>query len=167
MENSKIEWTDHSFNPWIGCQKVSPGCDNCYAERDMDHRFHLVQWGPHGERRRRTKEANKKPLRWAKAARESGTRPRVFCAPDADVFDNKADPQSRADLFDLIRKTPELDWLILTKRPQNIRKMLPSDWGDGYGNVWLGITGENQEEYDRRWPILARIPAVVRFVSCE
>src|SRR6266568_4666696 len=82
-ENSKIEWTDHTFNPWIGCQKVSPGCDNCYAERDMDHRFHLVQWGPHGERRR-TKEANwKKPLRWAKAARESGTRPRVFCAPDA------------------------------------------------------------------------------------
>ncbi len=166
-EFSKIEWTDHTFNPWIGCQHVSPGCDHCYAETMMDHRYHRVEWGPHGKRVR-TSEANwRKPLQWAKNARDNGTRARVFCASLADIFDNRAERVWRADLFDLIRKTPELDWLLLTKRPENCKKMLPSDWEDGYANVWLGTTAEDQKHYDHRWPILSEIPAPVHFISYE
>lgn len=164
-ENSKIEWTTHTFNPWIGCQKVSPGCDHCYAEAMMDHRYGRVQWGPHGERKRTSAANWRKPLQWAKAA--NGTRPRVFCASLADVFDNKAPAGARDDLYALIRATPELDWLLLTKRPENIRKMLPADWGGGWQNVWLGTTCEDQAHYDRRWPILRDVPAAVRFISYE
>jgi protein gp37 len=106
--NTKIEWTDHTFNPWIGCQKVSPGCDHCYAEAMMDHRYHRVEWGPHGERNR-TSEANwKLPLRWAKAARRLGTRPRVFCASLADWLDNQVSQQWRIDLAELITQRPSL-----------------------------------------------------------
>jgi len=166
-ENSKIEWTDHTFNPWIGCQKVSPGCDRCYAEALMDKRYGRVTWGPHGERIRTSPGNWKKPLQWAKAARATGHRPRVFCASLADVFDNKAPKLALFDLFTLIWGTPELDWLLLTKRPENIRKMLPEDWGAGYPNVWLGTTCEDQAAYDRRWPILAAAPAAVRFISYE
>ena len=167
-ENSKIEWTDHTFNPWIGCQKVSPGCDNCYAEALMDKRYHKVEWGPHGERKR-TSEANwKMPLRWAKAARAAGTRPRVFCSSLADVFDNQVDPSWRIDLFDLISETEELDWLLLTKRPENVAKMLPTNWNVAdYHNVWLGTTCEDQANYDRRWAIMRDIPAMVHFISYE
>jgi protein gp37 len=163
-ESSKIEWCDHTFNPWIGCQKVSPGCDRCYAEKMMDHRYGKVKCGPHGKRKRTSDDNWKRPYRWA---RESGTRPRVFCASLADIFDNKAPEGARDNLFRLIRGTPELDWLLLTKRPQNIIKMLPPDWGDGYPNVWLGITAADAENYRLRSPILSRIPAVVRFVSYE
>lgn len=173
-ENSKIEWTDHTFNPWIGCQKVSPACDRCYAEAMMDHRYGKVRWGP-GEERKRTSAANwRKPLQWAKAARASGTRrrPRVFCASLADVFDNAVPAQWRNDLWWLIAATPELDWLLLTKRPQNVAKMLkmlPGGLDRGWPNVWLGTTAENQEEADRRIPALLRAPqrVAVRFVSCE
>ena len=169
MENSKIEWTDHTFNPWVGCTKVSPGCRDCYAER-WAKRSGLVQWGNHP--RRRTSENNwQNPIKWnAKARefrREHGHRPRVFCASLADVFDNQVDPTWRADLFALIRECRRLDWLLLTKRPQNILKMLPSDWGDGYRNVWLGITAENQEWFDRRWKHLQNIPALIKFISYE
>lgn len=166
-ENSKIQWTDHTFNPWIGCQKVSPGCDHCYAEALMDKRYHKVEWGPQGERKR-TSQANwRLPLRWAKAARKAGERPRVFCASLADVFDNQVDQSWRIDLFDLIGETEELDWLLLTKRPENIAKMLPTNWGDGWSNVWLGTTCEDQATFNRRWPILLTVPAVVRFISYE
>ena len=167
MENSDIEWTDHTFNPWVGCQKVSIGCDHCYAETMMDHRFHKVQWGPHGQRKRTSVTNWGLPFKWAREAALRGKSARVFCASLADVFDNKVDPVWRADLFDLIRMTPELDWQLLTKRPENIRKMLPSDWGDGYANVWLGTTAENQKYYDHRWPILRAIPAKVHFISYE
>jgi protein gp37 len=170
-ENSKIEWTDHTFNPWIGCQHVSPGCDHCYAEAMMDHRYGRVKWGPHGERKR-TSEANwKKPLIWNASARaykqEYGRRPRVFCASLADVFDNQVDPSWREDLFSLIRACRRLNWLVLTKRPQNIAKMLPADWGDGYRNVWLGVTAESQSYFDQRWEHLQRIPAAIKFISYE
>lgn len=166
-ENSKIEWTTHTFNPWIGCQKVSSGCDHCYAETLMDKRYGKVQWGPHGERKRTSESNWKLPLRWARQARKSNSRPRVFCASLADVFDNKAPAGARDDLFATVRATPELDWLFLTKRPENICKMLPADWGDGYANVWLGTTCEDQAAYDRRWPILREIPAHIRFISYE
>lgn len=166
-ENSKIEWTDHTFNPWIGCQNVSAGCDHCYAETLMDKRYGKVQWGPHGERKRTSPANWRKPYQWAKAARQQGTRPRVFCASLADVFDNKAPYGARADLWSVIFDTPELDWLLLTKRPENIAKMLPVSWDDGPSNVWLGTTCEDQRAYDRRWPILRDTPARVRFVSYE
>ena len=169
MKNSKIEWTTHTFNPWIGCQEVSPGCGGgehgapCYAKTMMDTRYRKVQWGPHGDRLR-TSEANwKQPPRWAKAARGSGERPRVFCASLADWLDNKAPQEWRVDLAALIAATPELDWLLLTKRPENYKKLAP--WKETPPNVWLGVTGENQEYYDRRWKILQVIPARVRFIS--
>jgi protein gp37 len=163
-DNTKIEWADKTFNPWIGCQNVSPGCDHCYAEA-LTNRYGWTEWGPHGLRKR-TSEANwRKPLQWAKAAK--GTRPRVFCASLADVFDNRSPEGARADLFALIRQTPELDWLLLTKRPQNIRRMLPADWDNGYPNVWLGTTCEDQQNYGLRWPILFSIPAKIRFISYE
>jgi protein gp37 len=171
MENSKIEWTDHTFNPWIGCQHVSPGCDHCYAEAMMDHQYGKVKWGPHGERKR-TSEANwRKPVKWNATARafkrEHTHRPRVFCASLADVFDNRVPLEWRRDLFALIRECKRLDWLMLTKRPQNIEKMLPADWGDGYRNVWLGVTAENQTYFDQRWKHLQNIPAVIKFISYE
>jgi protein gp37 len=164
-ENSKIEWCDHTFNPWIGCQKVSPGCDHCYAETMMDRRYHRVQWGPHGKRMRTSPAYWRKPLQWARAA--NGNRQKVFCASLADVFDNKAPGGARDDLWALIRATPELDWMLLTKRPENIVRMLPADWGAGWFNIWLGTTCEDQEHFDRRWPILRDVPAVIRFISYE
>lgn len=166
-ENSKIEWTDHTFNPWIGCQKVSPGCDHCYAE-SLSKRYGWVEWGPHGERKRTSAANWKKPLQWDKAAKRMGLRYRVFCSSLADVFDNQVDASWRIDLFDLIGETENLDWLLLTKRPEHIAKMLPTNWSrDDWPNVWLGTTCEDQERYDRRWPILAKIPAAVRFISYE
>jgi protein gp37 len=166
-ENSKIEWTDHTFNPWIGCQKVSAGCDLCYAET-LSNRYGWVQWGPHGERKRTSAANWRKPIQWDKAAKGAARRPRVFCASLADVFDNQVDPSWRVDLFDLIGNTENLDWLLLTKRPENIAKMLPTNWNvEDFANVWLGTTCEDQAAYDRRWPILREIPAAVRFISYE
>jgi protein gp37 len=168
-EASKIEWTDHTFNPWTGCTKVSPGCHHCYAEAWSKRSGH-VRWG-NNPRKRTTEDYWKGPRLWnARAARfqaQHGRRQRVFCASLADVFDNQVPEGWRADLFALVRATPGLDWLMLTKRPQNIAKMLPPDWSGGYPNVWLGMTAENQEEYDRRWPKLAAVPATIRFVSYE
>jgi protein gp37 len=168
-ENSKIEWTDHTFNPWIGCQKVSPGCDHCYAEAMMDHRYGRVKWGPHGERVRTSKANWQKPIQWDAAAKNKGKRFRVFCASLADVFDNKAPKGAREDLWALIRDTPNLDWLLLTKRPQNIVRMLPTDWASAanYKNVWLGTTCEDQKAYDERWMWLQAIRAVCKFISYE
>ena len=168
-ENSKIEWTHHTFNPWIGCQKVGPGCDHCYAEAMMDARLGRVEWGPHGARQRTSPANWRQPLKWDRDAAAAGERRRVFCASLADVFDNHPSilPEWRADLWALIRATPNLDWLLLTKRPGNIAKTLPPDWGDGYPNVWLGCTVVNQDEADRDIPKLLAVPARVRFLSME
>lgn len=169
-DQTKIEWTDRTFNPWTGCTKISPGCDNCYAEAWSKRSGH-VRWGNHP--RKRTTEAYwRAPLAWQKAAPEFiatyGRRPRVFCASLADVFDNQVDPAWRVDLFELIRSTPDLDWQLLTKRPQNIAKMLPTDWGErGWSNVWLGFTAEDQLRFDQRKRFIAAIPAAVWFVSYE
>ena len=91
----------------------------------------------------------------------------MFCASLADVFDNQVPSKWRRDLFALIGECRRLNWLVLTKRPQNIRKMLPEDWGDGYRNVWLGVTAESQTYFDQRWPYLQNIPAIIKFVSYE
>jgi protein gp37 len=189
-ENTKIEWTattlpdgtvlpGFTFNSWTGCTKVSPACDNCYAE-SWAKRSGIVQWGNHP--RRRTSESYwKQPLKWNRIAERDGIRRKVFCCSLADVFDNQVPEEWRHDLFALIDSTPWLDWLLLTKRPQNIAKLMPRhivatwdigirDWADTEmmrPNVWLGTTVENQEEADRRIPHLIRVPAAVHFLSCE
>jgi protein gp37 len=167
-ENSGIEWTHHTFNPWIGCTKVSPACDHCYAEA-WDNRFNGERWGPHAARTRTKTWGN--PVKWNRKAEAEGDRYRVFCASLADVFDNhkSIDPSWRRELWKLIEDTPNLDWLLLTKRPQNIVKFAPERWFlNGIPeNIWMGTTVENQEEADRRLPHLVQIPAKVRFLSCE
>lgn len=178
-EKTGISWTDSTFNPWIGCTKYGPGCDNCYAEALMDKRWHRVQWGK-GKPRERTSAANwKQPLLWEKEHEAfmlaHGRRRRVFCASLADVFDNEAPAEWRSDLFQLIYDTPHLDWLILTKRIGNATAMmceaLSSRWRDigrlPLHNVWLGATMVNQSEWDRDVRKLLATEASVRFVSAE
>lgn len=172
-EDSKIQWTDHTFNPWVGCSKISPGCDHCYAESWAKRTGKPELWS--GERRRTTAANWRLPLKWDKAAEAEGARKKVFCASLADVFDNQVPHEWRADLWELIARTPNLDWLLLTKRPQNIKEMLytapqyarPWNVRFPWPNVWIGTTVENQEEADRRIPLLLEVPAVVRFLSCE
>lgn len=175
-ENSGIEWTHHTFNPWWGCTKVSPGCDHCYAERDAARFAPTMKlWGEDGSRRTFGEKHWRQPLLWNERAQRAGVRQRVFCASMADVFDKDAPGDERARLWRLIKATPHLDWLILTKRIGNAARMLPADWPqtDGvplagyYPNVWLGISVVNQEEADRDIPKLLKIPAAVRFLSCE
>lgn len=173
-EKTGIAWTDSTFNPWIGCTKVGPGCDHCYAEALMDKRWHRVQWGA-GQQRQRTSASNwAAPLHWEKHheafALMHGRRRRVFCASLADVFDNEAPAAWRAELFALIGLTPRLDWLLLTKRIGNVPRMLeqPGMPKDGLpANVWLGATVVNQEEYDRDAHKLLAVDASVRFLSVE
>lgn len=164
-ERTGISWAHSTFNPWLGCTNVSPGCDHCYAEA-LAKRTGLVEWGNHP--RRRTSAAYwKQPLVWNRKAAASGRPWRVFCASMADVFDNQVPDEWRSDLWKVIEQTPNLIWMLLTKRPQNIGPMLPPGWGGGWPNVWPGTTVENQEEAERRIPILRDVPARVRFVSCE
>lgn len=229
MDKSKIEWCDSTFNPWLGCTKVSAGCTNCYAESLMDKRYGKVQWGPQGERKRTSAALWNKPLLWQKQADsfmecpdcgwrgvaqsdgegaynvscpvcwENGgvgvelklARRRVFCASLADVFEDRLELVAwRVDLLRLICKTPQLDWLLLTKRPENILPMI-ADAGellletghraDGLqllrwmkhglayapANIWIGTTVENQAAADKRIPELLKVPAHRRFLSCE
>lgn len=162
-ENSAIEWTDHTFNPWIGCTKVSPACDHCYAE-SWAKRSGLVTWG--GARRRTSAATWRLPLK-IHAAIPDGQRQRIFCASLADVFDNEVPDEWRHDLFELIRQTPRLDWLLLTKRIGNAKRYLIPSAMDGAYNIWVGATVVNQEEADRDIPKLLEVPARVRFLSCE
>lgn len=167
-ENSKIEWTDHTFNPWIGCAKIGPGCDNCYAEADFDKRRHVVHWGPRQPRKRTAASTWAQPLRWNAMAEKQGTRYRVFCASLADVFDNEVDREWRDDLATLILSTPHLDWLLLTKRIGNAAGMLGEMFLDGPpDNVWIGATITSQTEADRDIPKLLAVPAAKRFLSME
>jgi protein gp37 len=220
---TKIEWADSTWNPWIGCTRVSPACDDCYAARSTPARRYGIQWGA-GRPRRRTSVANwKLPLRWNKAEfyacpdcgwRGEGwmcgnavgnggsirgckgepvrARRRVFCASLADWLDNEVPIEWLVDLLDLIRQTPNLDWLLLTKRIGNWLRRLEAahervrlevgadtvllpllDWitewhaGRPPANVWLGATVVNQDEADRDIPKLMRVPARVRFLSIE
>ena len=165
-ERTEISWTDHTFNPWIGCTRVSEGCRNCYAETLSD-RYGWTKWGP-GETRKRTSTANwRKPVAWNRSAMKARVRRRVFCASLADVFDHEAQAGARSDLWQLIWECRALDWQLLTKRPENIAQYLPDDWGDGWPHVWLGVTAEDQGAYDTRWPILSAVPAAIHFVSYE
>lgn len=219
-ENSKIEWTDHTFNPWIGCTKVSPACANCYAMTLMEARYGRVKWGK-GQPRSRTAESNwRKPLQWNRSTvyrcQSCGQdyyttlqydfgyqcncssdptictprRPRVFCASLADWLDDEVPIEWLVDLLQLIHDTPNLDWLLLTKRPENwpgriaaankhvadsAERIMPrlngflERWRQGTApaNVWIGTTVEDQTRADQRIPVLLQIPAKVRFLFCE
>lgn len=167
-ENSGIEWTDHTFNPWWGCARVSPACDFCYAAT-LAHRVAPGEdyWTVNGPRRQFGDKHWNEPLRWQAAAEKAGTNPRVFCASMADVFDKNAPQDARPRLWELIRRTPRLRWLLLTKRIGNAPSMLPTDWDRGYQNVALGISVVTQAEADRDIPKLLDIPAWIRFVSIE
>lgn len=195
MKNTKIEWTDHTFNPWIGCTKVSPGCANCYAE-SQDLRWGHDSWGQ-GKPRRRTSAGNwKQPLAWNRAVHQrvlsamhqvrhfgddhyKADRPRVFCASLADWLDHEVQTAWRVDLLALIEATQNLDWLLLTKRPESWNARLHEAMGAGSSlalrwlngtppaNVWIGTTVEDQQHADERIPHLLRVPARVRFLSCE
>jgi protein gp37 len=210
--NSGIQWTTHTFNPWRGCTKVSAGCANCYAEKLSGRNPGVLGvWGKGGTREVAAESYWRFPLKWDRAAAAAGERHRVFCASLADVFEGpetmpaEALPAVRAArvrLFDLIRTTPNLDWLLLTKRPQHIRRVLEetlilseggnpddadyfvdrdgsfpendlawwlNDWcGENPpANVWLGTSVEDQKAADERIPHLLKVPAAVRFLSCE
>lgn len=151
-EGTGISWADLTFNPWIGCQKVGPACDHCYAETLATTRLG-VEWGP-GAQRRRTAPGNwSKVTRWNRYAEEAGVQLRVFCASLADVFDNAVDPVWRLDLARVIERTPNLQWMLLTKRIGNAREMLESMFPAGVpANVALGVTIANQAEADRDLP---------------
>lgn len=172
--NTNIEWADHTFNPWVGCTAVSPACEHCYAETMMDKRLHVVKWGA-GQPRKRTGDKNwREPLKWNADAAAKGVRYRVFCASLADVFDNEVPDAWRVDLFRLIEATPNLDWLLLTKRIGNVDKLvdaagslMPEVLVWPKPNVWLGATICNQAEADRDIPKLLSAPAAKRFLSME
>ncbi len=161
-----IAWTDHTFNPWRGCTKVSAGCANCYAEK-MSHRNPAVlgEWGPAGRRVMAAPSYWRLPVQWDAAAKRDGVRRRVFCASLADVFEARPELDApRRSLFAAIAATPNLDWLLLTKRPENITRLMPEA---GLPNVWLGTSVEDQKTADERIPLLLEVPAAVRFVSYE
>lgn len=197
---TKIQWCDRTFNPWLGCTKVSDGCKFCYAETLMDTRYGKVEWGPQGRRVRTSDHNWRQPVGWNRQrwfqcpncghrfheTRQWGqqqgcpacgflavypTRQRVFCASLADVFEGVRPelPQWREDLFRLMEHTPNLDWLVLTKRVDLVWTMAPLRWMHQAWpqNVWLGTSVENQVTSDGRLVQLRLIPAPIRFVSFE
>ena len=167
-DRTGISWTDRTQNFWTGCMRVSPGCDFCYAAA-LAKRAPVTfgSWEPGASRKRTGTDNWRKPSAWDRKAAKTGETVRVFCSSMADFFDNAVPAEWRAEAWAVIRITPHLTWQILTKRPQNIARMLPPDWGDGWSNVWLGTTVENQTEADRRIPVLLAVPARVRFISAE
>ena len=165
-KDSSIEWTHHTFNAWWGCTRVSPACDFCYAE-SWAKRVGMDLWGNDKARRFFSDAHWREPLKWNREAEKNQDRRRVFCSSMADVFESRADLDPiRQRLWALIDETPWLDWLLLTKRPQNIIRMAP--WGADWPlNVWIGTTVENQPFARKRLPHLLKHAAVVRFVSAE
>jgi protein gp37 len=167
-KDSDIQWCHHTFNPWWGCVRVSPGCEHCYAEA-FDKRVGRADWGVKAPRRFFGEKHWAEPLKWDRAAAAAGDRHRVFCASMSDVFEARLDlAKERLRLWDLIHATTNLDWLLLTKRPENLMLMLP--WGQGgepWPNVWVGTTVEDERRAQERIPILRAVPAVVRFLSME
>jgi protein gp37 len=161
MKNSSIEWTTDTFNPWWGCTKVSPGCTHCYAET-LSNRYGKDVWGAGKQRLRTSAKYWEGPLAWDRKAARTGQIRRVFCASMADVFDPEVPAEWRADLFELIRQTQNLSWLLLTKRPSEIPSLgLPPE------TVWLGTSVEDQRRAQERIPQLLKIPATVHFLSVE
>lgn len=172
MAKTTIGWTDFSFNGWIGCREVGPGCVPCFA-RELDRKY---QYGVKPDervpgtaavapnwtdgRRHRTAASNwRQPLIWNRNAEKAGRPLKVFAHSLSDVFDNEVPDEWRHDEMNLWKETPWLRWIVVTKRVSNIKKMLPADWGDGYPNVGLVVTTVNQDEFDRDEGRLLSIPA--------
>lgn len=159
METTLIAWTDRTWNPWRGCTKVSPGCMNCYMftaqERYGRNPAEVVRctstWGH--------------PAKWQKAAAAAGRSELVFTCSWSDWFHQDADPW-REDAWAVVRACPNLSFQVLTKRPENVIDRLPADWGDGYSNVWLGVSVEDRKRLPRI-DVLRTIPAALRFLSLE
>lgn len=167
-KDTGISWTDHTFNPWWGCTKVSAGCDNCYAET-WDARTGGSHWGKGAPRRTFGDKHWNEPLAWNKAAEKAGKPAMVFCASMADIMDDEAPEGQLERLWALIDSTPHLIWQLLTKRPQRYERKLPPGHFR-FNNVWLGTTTEDQANYDLRWPIVHRVAvsySLVAWISYE
>jgi protein gp37 len=171
-----ISWTDHTFNCWWGCSKATgdPQCFNCYAEKWAKRCGY--PWGPSAERRMFKDAHWDSPLVWDKRAEKEGVRRRVFCGSMCDIFERHADEhqnrrmrQARRRLFHLVERCRHMDWQFLTKRPGNVKRMVPGSWlqGEWPGNVWLGVSAGTQAILEHRGRILMMLPAPIRFVSCE
>lgn len=180
-ENSGISWTTHTFSPWVGCTKISPGCKYCYAEvydrrtggvpkrQRKDPGVSESRWGVNGRRVKTAAKNWRLPLKWELEARTRIEPTYVFCSSLADVFEDRPELTPwREELFALIDATPSLTWQLLTKRPENIARMMPAyAFGPHRPNVWLGTSVEDQQRAEERLPHLVKQSAVVRFVSCE
>lgn len=173
-DNSKISWTDSTFNPWLGCQKVSDECEHCYADTLTSGRMGLDVFGGRSKRKRTSEGLWRRPAKWNRESAHDATTGeglgrvhRTFCASLADVFEDAPGPNEwRDDVWKVIRATPWLDWQLLTKRPERIVECLPEDWGYGWPNVWLGTSIGHREAVGRA-RMLAGVPAFRRFISYE
>lgn len=166
-ETTGINWVDSTFNAWIGCTRVDEACRNCYAEAQNSYRrWNGGTWGPGAPRKVMSDHYWKQPHTWNRKAIKAGVRQRVFCSSLADVFDDESPAGQRERLFETIRATPALDWLLLTKRAHRIAERLPKDWGQGWENVWLGVT-VGDAKGQSRIAHLRPIPAAVHFISVE
>lgn len=168
-EQTGIEWCHHTFNPWLGCVKVSEGCQHCYAETQHKRMPFGRLWGPGSARHVTSDSYWRQPLKWQEAAQKAGERRRVFCGSMCDVFeDHPVAWEQRNALWRLVLATPGLDWLLLTKRPENMVRMTPPKWREGWpAHVWAMTTVENQARAEERIPHLLRVPARVLGLSVE
>lgn len=176
-DQTNIEWADSTANLWIGCTKLSPGCDNCYAEADFDHRKHRVTWGPHGDRSFCAAGWDTILRMQRFAAKHGGTDPilgrkrRIFVNSLSDFFDNHRSVVWRDEAFKLFEACPDVILMLVTKRPENVIRMVPEHWlmPDGWPrHVWLIVSAEDQARYDHRWPILRDLAGpAVKGLSCE
>jgi len=171
-EETIIAWTDHTFNAWMGCTKVSAGCANCYAETLTKNRMGLKLWGPDAKRQV-TKTPWQNVKQWQKSAASGAPgllnngKHLTFLGSLMDWAEDRPDlEEPRARMWQTIRDCPDIWFQMLTKRPENIRRFLPDDWGNGYTNVWLGTSVEDMRVAERV-DHLRDIPAVVRFISYE
>lgn len=158
-EITGVQWADSTWNPIRGCRKVSPGCQYCYMFRDQ------ARWNndPNVVVRASDKTFYA-PLKWQEPKF-------VFTCSWGDFFIDETKHEAdlykwRDDAWEVIKRTPQHTYLILTKRPKNIPNMLPSDWGPGWKNVWFGVSIENDAYYGRV-NMLKKIPCALRFISYE
>lgn len=168
-EKTGIQWTDHTANFWWGCMKVSPGCANCYAEA-WSKRYGRAIWGPAATTARwRTKGPWRDILRWDARAAADGVRRRVFAQSMSDFFEEHPQlDEWRVEACAILAGLKHLDVQLLTKRPENIRRMLPAAWWEEWpAHIWVGTSVENQEMADRRIPHLLGVPAAIHFLSVE
>lgn len=165
-EKTGISWVDHTFNIVFGCTKISTGCKFCYADTQTK-RFGLDVWGPDKPRKTLSEHYWNEPIRWNRKAEKEGKKKKVFSSSMGDIFeDHPTVAQELLKLWPLILKTPYLEWLLLTKRAERIAECLPKDWGEGYPNVWMGVSVENND-YVSRVDYLRKIPCKIRFISYE